>query len=101
MLLVYKISRKRGNAMDSNSRGIKRICLGCATRFYDFNKSPIVCPQCGTIFDPEYLSKRKTKNSQEKHDDVDIEIVDDVLADDQEDGIVELDDENDEVITES
>ncbi|MDR0678371.1 MAG: FYDLN acid domain-containing protein [Holosporaceae bacterium] len=56
--------------MDRNDWGIKRICLGCSTRFYDFNKSPIVCPLCNAVFDPDYLSKRKTKNFQEKTDDV-------------------------------
>jgi hypothetical protein len=56
------------------------------------------------VFDPEYLSKRKTRNSQEKHDDVDdirIDAVDDVLADDSEDEIVELDNESDDVIVEN
>jgi len=33
-----------------NDKGLKRICGGCATRFYDFNKSPIACPKCGEEF---------------------------------------------------
>lgn len=31
-------------------RGLKRVCASCATRFYDFNKTPIVCPKCSTEF---------------------------------------------------
>lgn len=31
-------------------RGFKRVCASCATRFYDFNKSPILCPSCGAEF---------------------------------------------------
>lgn len=31
-------------------RGFKRVCASCATRFYDFNKSPILCPSCGVEF---------------------------------------------------
>lgn len=31
-------------------RGLKRICASCATRFYDMNKSPIICPKCGDEF---------------------------------------------------
>lgn len=31
-------------------RGLKRICASCATRFYDMNKNPIVCPKCGDEF---------------------------------------------------
>ena len=42
--------------------GKKRICLACNTKYYDFNKSPIICPSCGTEFDPDkYLKIRKGK----------------------------------------
>ncbi|MGJ0508259.1 MAG: TIGR02300 family protein [Methylocystis sp.] len=30
--------------------GAKRQCQSCATKFYDLNREPIVCPKCGTIF---------------------------------------------------
>ena len=43
--------------------GIKRICLACNTKYYDFNKSPIICPSCGTKFDPDTnLKSRKSKS---------------------------------------
>ena len=35
--------------------GTKRICQSCGARFYDLRDSPIECPKCGTIFDPEVL----------------------------------------------
>ena len=42
--------------------GKKRICLACNTKYYDFNKSPIICPSCGTEFDPDTnLKSRKSK----------------------------------------
>jgi hypothetical protein len=28
-------------------------------KFYDFNKSPITCPECGSEFDPENLLKSR------------------------------------------
>jgi len=28
--------------------GTKRVCVACATRFYDLGKTPAVCPKCGT-----------------------------------------------------
>lgn len=28
--------------------GLKRVCVACATRFYDLTHSPAVCPKCGT-----------------------------------------------------
>ena len=37
--------------------GIKRTCLSCNTRFYDFDRSPIICPGCGAEFDPKDLVK--------------------------------------------
>ena len=39
--------------------GIKRICSSCNTKYYDFNKSPIICPSCGAEFDPDYYLKTK------------------------------------------
>ena len=43
--------------------GKKRICLACNTKYYDFNKSTIICPSCGTEFDPDtYLKSRKSKS---------------------------------------
>ena len=43
--------------------GKKRICLACNTKYYDFNKSPIICPSCGTEFDPDTnLKNRKSKS---------------------------------------
>ena len=40
--------------------GIKRVCLSCNMRFYDFGRSPIICPGCGAVFDPQ----RHTKNQK-------------------------------------
>ena len=39
--------------------GVKRSCLSCDMRFYDFKSSPIICPGCGTEFDPENLVKAR------------------------------------------
>jgi uncharacterized protein (TIGR02300 family) len=30
--------------------GFKRVCGNCGTKFYDFARSPIVCPKCGTVY---------------------------------------------------
>ena len=37
--------------------GIKRVCLSCNMRFYDFDRSPIICPGCGAEFDPQRFTK--------------------------------------------
>jgi uncharacterized protein (TIGR02300 family) len=39
--------------------GSKRICQSCGARFYDFSRSPIVCPACGAIFDLEILNRAR------------------------------------------
>src|SRR3954469_6568747 len=39
--------------------GSKRICQSCGARFYDFGRSPIVCPACGAIFDLEILNRAR------------------------------------------
>ena len=31
--------------------GIKRLCAGCGAKFYDLNKTPIVCPKCSTVYE--------------------------------------------------
>ena len=28
--------------------GHKRVCVSCATKFYDLGRAPAVCPKCGT-----------------------------------------------------
>lgn len=37
--------------------GQKRTCQSCGAKFYDMSRSPIVCPKCGTTFDPELMTK--------------------------------------------
>ncbi len=36
--------------MANPALGTKRICGGCAAKFYDLGKNPIVCPTCDTVF---------------------------------------------------
>ena len=78
--------------------GKKRICLACNTKYYDLNKSPIICPSCGSEFDPDiYLKSRKGKNlsakvvSEKKQnmsedmsniDDIETDTEDEVVSDD-------------------
>jgi uncharacterized protein (TIGR02300 family) len=39
--------------------GTKRVCVSCATRFYDLTKQPAVCPKCGTEQPPEQPRARR------------------------------------------
>lgn len=41
------------------TRGLKRICPSCGTRYYDFNKRPVHCPECKTEFTGEIKMKAR------------------------------------------
>jgi len=86
--------------------GQKRVCLHCGARFYDLNKHPIVCPSCGTTFEPEaFVRTRRSRPAPveapkavvarpvvAEEADVDVD-VDDVLPADEEEGEAEAEEE--------
>ena len=39
--------------------GMKRMCQSCGVRFYDLQRSPIVCPKCATVYDPDAASRTR------------------------------------------
>lgn len=44
--------------------GIKRACLSCGMKFYDFKRTPIICPGCSTEFSLEnLLTSRKGRSA--------------------------------------
>ena len=89
--------------------GKKRACLACGMRFYDFNRSPIVCPGCGAEFDPENIIKSRKGRSAAKpmsRDNVDATEADqiedddaaeltDAVVDQNDDDEIDFDDDND------
>ncbi len=44
--------------------GAKRTCQSCGAVFYDMRRVPIVCPKCGTQFDPEVFTKARRSRPQ-------------------------------------
>lgn len=87
--------------------GHKHICTECSARFYDFNRTPIICPSCDTV-QQEQVSrlKRKTeehalaKDTSFKGTDTDADSDDDdLLADDLDDDDLDddLDDDDDDI----
>jgi len=38
--------------------GTKRLCGNCAAKFYDLNKTPIVCPKCHTVMEIAAVTTR-------------------------------------------
>ncbi len=80
--------------------GVKRQCLSCGIRFYDLNRDPIACPDCGATFELEVLTRAKrlrpAPRAAAKAPVVvdDIEDVEDI--EDEDDEAVVLDDEDDD-----
>tara|TARA_B100001057_G_scaffold334497_1_gene335094 strand:- start:1590 stop:2006 length:417 start_codon:yes stop_codon:yes gene_type:complete len=84
-------------------RGIKRICQGCGTLYYDLDKDPIICPKCGVEFDPEAILKsRRTrplvpdnKENQQSNDEAtdnpgDIDEVETTIEDEEADDVGDI-----------
>ena len=46
--------------------GTKRSCTSCGLRYYDLNKTPIICPSCNAEFDPESLLKTRKSRQPSK-----------------------------------
>jgi uncharacterized protein (TIGR02300 family) len=38
--------------------GTKRLCGNCSAKFYDLNKTPIVCPKCNTVMEVTAVAAR-------------------------------------------
>jgi uncharacterized protein (TIGR02300 family) len=81
--------------------GTKRTCPSCATRFYDLNKDPIVCPSCDESFIVDPILPSKTDSpapakpvEEEKAAEKDDDKVEIISLDDAED--TDVDDDDDE-----
>jgi uncharacterized protein (TIGR02300 family) len=90
--------------------GTKRACLACGMRFYDFSRSPIICPGCGAEFDPENIIKSRKGRPAAKttsradvdatdddqiEDDDDADELSDAVVDDNDDDDIDFDDDDD------
>ena len=85
--------------------GIKRVCPSCSIKYYDFNKSPIICPKCEFEFDPDLLLKSRKGRSiatktevNEVSSDMKKEektLEDDINSIENDEDILEIDDETD------
>lgn len=90
--------------------GTKRACLACGMRFYDFSRSPIICPGCGAEFDPENIIKSRkgrpvakttsradvdATDDDQIEDDDDADELTDAVVDDNDDDDIDFDDDDD------
>lgn len=91
--------------------GMKHICPACNTRYYDLLRDPVVCPKCGTPYDPEaFLRARRSRPAPVEKEvepvgadelDTEIETEEGELAEDEEEEAVPLaesEEEDEEVL---
>ncbi|HJU17948.1 MAG TPA: TIGR02300 family protein [Stellaceae bacterium] len=90
--------------------GTKRICPSCNTRYYDLLRDPVICPKCGTPYDPEaFLRSRRARPAPVEKElepvgadelDTEIETEDNELAEDEEEAVplAETEEEDEEVL---
>lgn len=57
------------------ARGTKRVCQSCEAKFYDLNRSDIVCPMCGVIFQHETKPAKVSLAGNTADDDDDDDIL--------------------------
>lgn len=81
--------------------GSKRICPSCGARYYDLMKplGEIVCPKCGTQFDPEaFLKTRRARVAAVPEKEVEAAVPDEVEVEVEHDDVEAV--EDDAVVTE-
>lgn len=89
-----------GKMMAKQDLGKKRRCASCGMKFYDFNKTKIICPGCQTEFNPDNLLKsrkgRGSKQADAKAASVAAIDEKELLADNEEDAETDSDDLGDD-----
>ena len=66
--------------------GAKHICHDCGTKYYDFNRSPIICPKCGAGFKADTLLRsRRNRPAAAKAPAPKVVIKDDAAVDKKDD----------------
>lgn len=93
--------------MPKDEWGVKRLCPHCASRFYDLQRDPMTCPECGHSFTVESLlagrgrvmisDKTSAKDEDLDMDDLAEDDLDADAGDDELDDDLLEDDEDDEV----
>ena len=79
--------------MAIKERGVKRNCQACGAVFYDLLNDPIICPKCGSEFDPEAILKSRKTRLPVTEEEVKIENEDAGVTEGDDIAGVELDDE--------
>ena len=72
--------------------GKKVVCLNCETKFYDLNRKPAVCPNCGTEYIEPSVDNISSNAKQVFTDQVDTVADDNLVGSDASESIAEVED---------
>ena len=70
--------------------GKKVVCANCETKFYDLNRKPAVCPNCGTEYIEPILDSITTSAKQVFTDEVDTVTDTNLVGSDASESIAEV-----------
>ena len=70
--------------------GKKVVCSNCETKFYDLNRKPAVCPNCGTEYIEPVLDTFTTNAKQVFTDEVDTVTDNNLVGSDASESIAEV-----------
>ena len=84
--------------MAIKERGVKRNCQACGAVFYDLLNDPIICPKCGSEYDPEAILKSRKTRLPAEEEAVKIENEDAGVTEEDDIAGVELDDDDDVIL---
>ena len=71
--------------------GRKVVCLNCETKFYDLNRKPAICPNCGTEYIDPTIETTVSNAKQVFTDEVDTVSDDNLVGSDASESIAEED----------
>ena len=70
--------------------GKKVVCTNCEAKFYDLNRKPAICPNCGTEYIETVLDSIPTNTKQVFKDQVDIVTDNNLVGSDASESIAEV-----------
>ena len=70
--------------------GKKVVCSNCEAKFYDLNRKPAICPNCGTEYIETVLDSIHTNTKQVFKDQVDIVTDNNLVGSDASESIAEV-----------
>ena len=72
--------------------GLKKICPSCETKFYDLNRKPAVCPNCGLELEEENSQVPSNASKQVFNDNLDVPSESNLVGSDPSESIAEVED---------